>query len=57
VNSRLWRHRIDLGQLTGADAGGLRALRRLRSTGARFTGTSPYVALLLERSAADDVER
>ncbi len=46
--------RIDLAQLAGVDAAGLRALRRLRGGGARFTGASPYVELLLERSAGED---
>jgi anti-anti-sigma regulatory factor len=49
--------RIDLAQLAGVDAAGLRALRRLRGSGARLTGASPFVELLLERSAADDGER
>jgi anti-anti-sigma regulatory factor len=49
--------RIDLAQLAGVDAVGLRALRRLRGGGARLTGASPYVEMLLERSAADDGER
>jgi anti-anti-sigma regulatory factor len=49
--------RIDLAQLAGVDAAGLRALRRLRKGGARFTGASPYVELLLERMAVDGSER
>jgi anti-anti-sigma regulatory factor len=49
--------RIDLAQLAGVDAAGLRALRRLRGGGARLTGASPFVQLLLERSVADHDER
>jgi anti-anti-sigma regulatory factor len=49
--------RIDLAQLAGVDAAGLRTLRRLRGCCARFTGASPYIELLLERSAADDAGR
>lgn len=48
---------IDLAQLAGVDAVGLRALRRLRECGARLTGASPYVELRLERSAEDGGER
>ena len=48
--------RIELGQLAGADVEGLRFLRRLRSGGARLTGASPYIRLLLERASADDEE-
>ena len=47
--------RIDLAQLAGVDTAGLQALRRLRASGARFTGVSPYVELLMDRSAPDDV--
>jgi anti-anti-sigma regulatory factor len=46
--------RIDLAQLAGVDAAGVRALRRLREGGARFTGASPYIELLLERTAPDE---
>lgn len=45
--------RIDLAQLAGADAAGLRALTQLREGGARLTGASRYIELLMERSAAD----
>jgi hypothetical protein len=48
--------RIDLAQLAGVDAAVLRALQRLRGSGALFSGASPYIELLLERSGADDVE-
>ena len=44
--------RIDLVHLTGVDSDGIRALQRLRGDGARLTGASPYVELLLERTAA-----
>jgi hypothetical protein len=44
---------LDLRQLLGADAEGLRALRRQRRRGARFTGTSPYMELLLESTAGE----
>lgn len=49
--------RIDLAQLAGVDAAGLRALRRLQASGARLTGASPYVQLLLERSASNGERR
>ena len=39
---------LDLRQLLGADADGLRALRRQRRRGVCFTGASPYMELLLE---------
>jgi hypothetical protein len=45
---------IDLAQLAGVDVEGLRALLRLRGEGARLTGASPYVELLLERTIAGD---
>jgi len=44
---------LDLRQLLGADAEGLRALRRQRRRGARFTGVSPYMELLLESTAGE----
>jgi anti-anti-sigma regulatory factor len=46
--------RIDLGSLVGADALGLRALRRLQGGGARLSGASPFVALMLERTPLDE---
>jgi hypothetical protein len=45
--------RIDLAHLAGVDVAGLRALRRLRETGARLTGATPYMELLLKRPAVD----
>ncbi len=45
--------RVDLAQLAGVDAAGLRALQRLRGSGARLSGASKYVELLLERTAMD----
>ncbi len=44
--------RIDLAQLVGVDAEGLRALQRLQGSGVRLTGASPFVELLLERTVA-----
>jgi len=44
--------RIDLEHLVGVDLAGLQALRRLRGLGARLTGASPFVELLLERTMA-----
>ena len=44
--------RIDLAQLAGADAEGRRSLWRQKRRGACLTGASPYIGLLLERSAA-----
>jgi hypothetical protein len=50
--------RIDLAHLNGVDKEGLRALQRLRQQGARLTGASPYIELLLERTGeAVDGER
>jgi len=43
--------RIDLAQLAGADAEGRRCLCRQERRGASLTGASPYIGLLLERSA------
>jgi len=43
--------RIELGQLAGIDAEGARALRRQRERGALLTGATPYIALLIERTA------
>lgn len=43
--------RIELGQLAGLDAAGARALRAQRERGALLTGASPYIALLIERTA------
>ena len=44
---------LDLRQLLGADAEGLRALRRQRRHGVSFTGVSPYMELLLESTAGE----
>lgn len=43
--------RIDLTQLAGVDMPGLEALRRLQASGARLTGMTPYIELLLQRLA------
>jgi len=45
--------RIDVGQMAGADAAGLRALQRLRGRGACLIGASPYIGLLLEEPAGE----
>jgi hypothetical protein len=42
--------RIDLEHLVGADPDGLRALLKLEEQGARLTGASPYIELLLNRT-------
>jgi hypothetical protein len=42
--------RIDLRNLAGTDADGLRALGQLRAAGARLVGASPFIELLLERT-------
>ena len=42
---------IDLAQLVGVDADGLRALRGQQERGARLVGASPFVELLLEQAA------
>jgi hypothetical protein len=39
--------RIDLTHLSGASAEGVHALREQRAHGARLTGASPYIELLL----------
>ena len=39
--------RIDLENLSGASADGILALREQRARGARLTGASPYIELLL----------
>ena len=46
--------RVDLAQLAGVDAEGLRLLRRLRDRGARLTGASPFIELMLERAVVAD---
>lgn len=43
--------RIDLEQLAGANTDGLRALLRQEENGARLSGASPYIELLLSRTA------
>jgi hypothetical protein len=43
--------RVDLAQLAGADAEGRRCLCRLERRGVGLTGASPYIGLLLARSA------
>jgi hypothetical protein len=43
--------RIDLEQLLGADAEGLRALHLQQARGAQIVGASPYIALLMSRTA------
>jgi hypothetical protein len=42
---------IDLERLLGVDAEGLLALHRQRALGAQLFGASPYIALLMARSA------
>ena len=42
--------RIDLEHLAGANVDGLRALLRQEERGARLTGASPYIELLLSRT-------
>ena len=42
---------IDLTNLSGASAEGILALRAERARGARLTGASPYIELLLEDSS------
>jgi len=39
--------RIDLENLSGASADGIRALKEQRARGARLSGASPYIELLL----------
>jgi hypothetical protein len=45
--------RIDIGQLAGADAAGLRALQGLRGRGAILISASPYIGLLLEEPGGE----
>ena len=47
--------RIDLEHLAGANADGLQALLRQEERGAHLTGASPYIELLLSRTAGADV--
>jgi len=49
--------RIDLEHLAGANADGLRALLRHEECGARLIGTSPYIELLLSRTAGSTGDR
>lgn len=42
--------RIDLKNLSGASADGILALKEQRARGARLTGASPYIELLLASS-------
>jgi hypothetical protein len=42
--------RIDLENLSGASADGILALKEQRARGARLTGASPYIELLLASS-------
>ena len=49
--------RIDLAHLAGMDAVSLQALHRLRKSGARLTGASKYIELLLERTAVEGGEK
>jgi anti-anti-sigma regulatory factor len=44
---------LELSQLQAADQAGIAALLAARNRGARLTGMSPYIALLLEGAAAD----
>jgi hypothetical protein len=46
--------RIDLEQLAGADIEGLRSLLRQEERGAHLTGASPYIELLLSRTAGSE---
>jgi anti-anti-sigma regulatory factor len=41
--------RLDLSDLTSADAEGVHVLRSLRSQGAEIHGASPYICQLLEK--------
>jgi len=43
--------RIDLENLLGLDAEGLQALHRQRARGVPITGASPYIELLMSRTA------
>ena len=43
--------RIDLAHLAGVDEDGLRELAGWRRQGVRLTGASPFVELMLERTA------
>ena len=45
--------RIDLENLAGASADGILALKEQQARGARLTGASPYIALLLRGTARD----
>jgi hypothetical protein len=43
--------RLDLEHLFGIDAEGLQALHRQRARGVRITGASPYIEMLMSRTA------
>jgi hypothetical protein len=45
--------RIDLENLAGASANGILALKDQRARGARLTGASPYIALLLRGPSSE----
>jgi hypothetical protein len=46
--------RVDLKNLAGASAEGILALREQRARGARLTGASPYIELLLGIARAEE---
>jgi hypothetical protein len=46
--------RIDLQNLSGASADGILALKEQRARGAKLTGASPYIDLLLRGRRAGD---
>jgi ABC-type transporter Mla MlaB component len=45
---------LDLGNLTHADAAGVRALRALMEGGARLEAVTPFIELLLQEPNADE---
>ena len=47
--------RIDLEHLVRVDAAGLQALHRKRARGVQFVGASPYIDLLMSRTADTNV--
>jgi hypothetical protein len=49
--------RIDLQHLAGASADGILALKEQRARGARLTGASPYIGLLLGTTARQGTDR
>ena len=53
IDGKTERAWLDLSQLRSADVVGVEMLRETREEGARFTGTSPYLTMLLDGPGSD----